>query len=94
MTDGANAGAAIDDGAIVVAHAQVGFAGVEGYANPQRPVGWPGLGRQVTLDVDGRGDGVGRLRENGKAAIPLAPRPDVYAAVLLDATVYQNVMEQ
>lgn len=91
MGDGAQTGAAID-GAVVVTGAQVGLAGVERQANPQRRGGRPRFAEEGRLEGRSCSDGVRGTSEDGEAAVPLAAWADDMAAVGGDGRLNEGVM--
>ena len=92
MRDGAQPGTAVDGGAVVVALAQVGLAGVQRHAHAQRRGCRPGLGMQRLLEGGSGGDGIGGARKDGEAAVALAAWPHDMPIVLGDDLLDQRIM--
>src|SRR5690348_224241 len=92
MSYSSQPGTAIDGRDIVVSVAQVGLAGMQCHAYPQRCRRRPGLGMQRLLERGCSGDRIARARKHGKPAVALAARTHDVAGVLRDDLLDQRIM--
>ena len=92
MGQPAQPGTAIDGGAIIVAFAQIGLAGVQRHPHPQRRRRRPWLGGQRLLDCDGRDHRIGGMIEDRETAIALAARAYQHAGVMCHDRLDQKIV--
>ena len=87
VADGEQTGTAVQRGAVVMAAAQLSFAGVERDPDPQRA-----FGVEATLDVEGAAGRVRGGTEDGQHAVTLAAGLDQPAGVTLNRAADDRVM--
>src|SRR5205823_3447273 len=99
--NGAEAGAAVDSRAVVVAGAQVGLAGVERDPDaqpPQPPQRWggkggrPGLGEECPLERAGGLDGIRGAGEDAKETVTFAAVLEKEAVMALHSVGGERIM--
>src|SRR5919202_6369163 len=92
MRGPAQASAAIDGGAIVVALAQISLSCMQGHAHTHQRRGRPWLGMQHLLKGSSSSDGIGRTSEHGKPAVTFTTWSHHASIVLGDDLLDQRIM--